>query len=126
MRAIHSYLVFLTFGLFLLGCKEDDSSSISPLPPEEEQPSVDIRSIEWAEGFPLISTSYKSVNIQTKITGAGKVYYVLSETPLENTSGEEIKRLALLEENDPKDSFIGGVFDFTAGNLKDTASLTLN
>ncbi len=34
--------------------------------------------------------------------------------------------MALLEENDPKDSFIGGVFDFTAGNLKDTASLILN
>ena len=129
MRAINNYLiiVFLIFGIFLAGCKEDDSNPIEPLPPVEE-PDVEPGIVDWAEGFPLISTSYKSLNIRTKITEPGKVYYVLSGKALNDISGPEIKRLALLaeEEKDTDDDVVGGVLDFTTQNAGDTVSLTLN
>lgn len=126
MRTFLLYLAFLFFGFFLIGCGEDDGNHIEPNPPEQELPSADTGSIDWAEGFPIISTSYQSINIRTKITAPGKVYYVISNTALENVSGPQIKKMALEEENDPNDNIIGGFFDFSTDNLEDTASLTLN
>lgn len=129
MRSFLNILyVFLTF-LILPACGSDDANNITPeVVPNDTTTNVgnDLNEIHWEDGFPIVSTSSQAINIRTKITTPGKIYYVLSDTEINNVTGSEIKRLASQNSDDVAGRLIAGILTITLDNLEDTISLSLN
>lgn len=129
MRSILNILFVLLTFLILPACGNDDVNNITPeVVPNDTTTNVgnDLDEPHWEDGFPIVSTSSQAINIRTKITEPGSIYYVISDTEIENISGPEIKRLASQNLDDAASKMISGIQYITVDNLKDTLSLTLN
>lgn len=125
---LNIFYILLTFQV-LSGCENDDANGVTPEhTPNDTTTNVggNLNDLNWEDGFPIVSTSPHSINIRTKISEPGNIYYVLSDSEIENISGPEIKRLASQNSDNADDKMISGVLSITPENLEDTISLTLN